>query len=1399
MSPIRESQSDFINTGNQVKVYSHSVTRLPIPDYKNSLKDIEDEYPLSYIYKHHEGIENLIHFRHQARLYDKMKTTMVSALLTCKNPFPMRDRLQEVIIQRKREAITKRVEQDQCFDHLKSEERQIAVNVLLSYLDMRKLEVELANPIPLDETEEKVLKEESPIQKMQQAVQEIIDSEDTPKAIINFNAVYIPGFVDKNVAESDRKEYDDPTMHSIENLEYPYVLPHTCPRDEKYMKEKYEAIKQVVELHKLLTSTQKDALYKLLCKHEARFSIGGENLGKVNTIKHEINTDPKVLPFREKLRVYSKAIQDIIDKEIDKLIKDGVIVPSKSPYASNLLLVRKPDESSANGIKERVCVDYRRLNKDTIKDSYPLANIQTIFNRIGKSTWFTTMDLLSGFWQIAIKEEHKHKTAFITARGLYEWLVMPFGLCNAPSTFQRLMDEVIKPEYRDFIETYIDDLVTHSHTFEDHLHHIDVQLSLLGKHNLTVKLSKCKFAQNEVKFLGHIISKDSIKMNPESVSSILKWERPKPGVNQVKAIRGFLGMVGWYRKFIPEFSRKAVPLFNLTKKETKWEWTKECEEAFQYLRDAITKYPVLLVPDPNKDYILHTDASDHALGTALMQADSHGNIRPVAYASKVLDKAQRNYSVTDREALAIVWALEHFNTYLEGHKYTAVTDHAALKYLHTAEHKTPRMHRMVLRLQPYELKLHYTKGETHYAADLLSRADDYMEMKEDSATEKTALRPLYDNNYDDSVPKKTTVGSLFDSHYDDNVLNITYALAGRVKKKVNNKEKEYEVKHIVDRRPIKGKADVYEYRVRWAGYDERDDTWEPLYKLKNSKDKINEYHKQLETKLREKSELDSKHSRLQAHEERIKDSTLETFICDKCEEICDNYTSLLVHRYYEHDIAIELPNEENMAIDKVIVKQLQLEDPQFKVIYDMNVSRSEIPYDATKVERQFLSAYTFIVDSDGLLYCIDAPGLRAKSKLRTQLRLCIPQVMRRQLLREVHSGKTGAHPSTTRMYDKLREYAWWPGMLHDVNKYVTHCTVCQQTKWSKIAAMPQPMSLPYAPWSHVSIDHVGPLPLTARGNLHILVAKCRFTKYVEAWAVPDTDAITTVKCLLNGIICRYGIPHVILSDNGSGFISQLNESFMHELGVKHITSSPHHPQSNGDVESVNKTIGASLKQWANESHTNWDLELPWALFAYNTSVHTTIGETPYYLNHGRDARTILDVILNKNPGTQIDRCQYSIELVERLHEIHSRMMEIYQDIQSKRVNNKPVIEFEVGDMVYLHVPNDKVGLARKFMTRFKGPYYIIEKVSSVNYVLNIDNKNTTVHIERLRRVVQDDKMKRWNEEIESATHELGVYNNLRQKLDDLEDRAQYNLAVNRAEVNIEQNYLNQENINQVQN
>jgi hypothetical protein len=353
-------------------------------------------------------------------------------------------------------------------------------------------------------------------------------------------AAFVPTIVKKPTTVAQEKSalglaHSEHTMETlnegdseVDDIEFPLIPPIVQETSDEYKKTKRSAISAMVDVNIHLTNTDKKKLIDLLFEYEDRFSMKGENMQRTDAVQHEINTGDN-RPFRERLRQYAPAVQQIIDTEVQSMLKQGVIAPSKSPYASNLLLVRKPDPSSEGGVKNRVCASFVQLNTQTEKDSYPLPNIQYIFDKIGRSAWFTTMDLLSGFWQVIIKPEHRHKTAFITMRGLYEFIVMPFGLCNAPATFQRLMDAVILPEYRGFIETYIDDLMTHSLTFADHLRHLNILLKALREHKLVVKLSKCKFAQKEVKFLGHVISQNSIKTNPEAVSAIKSWIRPIAG------------------------------------------------------------------------------------------------------------------------------------------------------------------------------------------------------------------------------------------------------------------------------------------------------------------------------------------------------------------------------------------------------------------------------------------------------------------------------------------------------------------------------------------------------------------------------------------------------------------------------------------------------------------------------------------------------------------------------------------------------------------------------------------------------------------------------------------------------------------------------------------------------
>jgi len=1213
------------------------------------------------------------------------------------------------------------------------------------------------------------------------------DSVEENKIITELLTLHVPG-----VLRKEEHSEKDEIMESVEDIEFPFTAPPSSINDENYKKEKRQMIHKLLFDNEHLNAPQKQTLYKVLTKYEDIFSMRGENLAQTNVAVHEIDTGDTA-PFRERLRPYSPPVQAIIDKEVDRMIKQGVLIPSRSPYASNLLLVRKPDPSEESGMKDRVCASFVRLNKLTKKDSYPLPNIQTIFDSIGRSKWFTTMDLLSGFWQVMIKPEHRHKTAVITARGLYEYAVMAFGLCNAPATFQRLMDAIVLPEYRDFVQTYIDDVLTHSITFEDHVVHLDKVLMLFRNNKLMVKLSKCKFAQIIVKFLGHLISQGTIKCNPEAVETIRNWKRPAPGNKQVTAVRSFLGMVGWYRRFIPNFSTIASPLYNLTKKNVKWNWTEECEQAFKLLIKLITEGPVLRTADPSKPYILHTDASDIGLGAILMQHDEEGHLHPIAFASKLLNSAQRNYTVTDRECLAIVWALEHFNTYVEGHKYTVITDHAALSYLKNTVHSKQRMHRLALKLQPYELTVEYKPGAQNYAADLLSRSDIQL-----------------------------------------NALNIR-----KKPKKKPTFHDDYVVDKIVDKRKIKGRELDYEYLVKWRGYDKT--TWEPTNNLINAADAVVRYEIQLQNNesvrrtedkdekssskrsvddsksspdidveiktsnvskntnkspvLRRSSRLttdkpmttsiqhdvvivpapvdavstqssrldDIKHESKKDNDEVMNLLSNTKIIDENCEECKREMTisQRYVHNYHKHDVPVPDSdlNLNTFDTDKVILKELQQKEGEFRFIYDTKLGYEDIDDEdliITSKQKKILYTHEFVYDDNGILYCIDVPSMNTKSRVRTSLRVCLPKPLRKRVMDQIHGSVLSSHPGIGHMYDQLKLTVWWPSMLRDVSAYVQSCEVCLVNKRNQRKIATQPMSLPIGPWTHVAVDYIGPLPTTNKGNKYILTCIDRYTRMVEAFVTTDVDTFTTAKLIVEGVVCRHGLFDVLQSDRGSGFVSQIAANVYKQLGIKQTKTSSWHPQSNGVIERFNRDVKVTLKIFANEYQNDWDILLPYAVFAYNTAFHSGIQETPFYLNNGRDAKTIIHQTLGVRPdNTNTDVHRYALELSQKLYDVHKRVLDIYTEINNDRMedpkqNNIP--SFTTGDKIYLYHPYTKKGFNRKMTRRWKGPYNVIEKLSNVNYKIERKGKFQDVHVQRMRQLSEH------NTSMESYEYDLTLAN-----------------------------------------
>ncbi|KAK1630543.1 hypothetical protein QYE76_004858 [Lolium multiflorum] len=391
--------------------------------------------------------------------------------------------------------------------------------------------------------------------------------------------------------------------------------------------------------------------------------------------------------------------------QIDELEQKGFIQESVSPWGTPVIFVDKRDGG------KRMCGDYRNLNNVTIKNKYPLPRIQDLFDQVQGAGVFS-IDLRSGYHQIKIKKEDVPKTAFVSRYGHHEYLVVPFGLTNAPAIFMNLMNKIFMKYLDKFVIVFIDDILIYSKDKEEHAKHLKIVLQTLREHQLYAKFSKCKFWLDSVEFLGHVITKEGIAVNPSKVQSVLEWKSPK----NAKEIRGFLGMAGYYRRFIEGFSKIAGPMTKLLKKNTPFVWTDECEASFQTLKDKLTTAPVLAVPEPGKDYTVYCDASKNGLGCVLMQ-----DRKVIAYGSRQLKPHEHNYPVHDLELAAVVYALKSWRQFLYGSKCELYTDHKSLKYFFTQKELNMRQKRWLELIKDYDLKINYTPGKANVVADALSR------------------------------------------------------------------------------------------------------------------------------------------------------------------------------------------------------------------------------------------------------------------------------------------------------------------------------------------------------------------------------------------------------------------------------------------------------------------------------------------------------------------------------------------------------------------------------------------------------------------------------------------------------------------------------------------------------
>ena len=477
-----------------------------------------------------------------------------------------------------------------------------------------------------------------------------------------------------------------------------------------------------------ITIEEKERLKRFLIQWKDIFSKGLTDLGNCDLVKHEIKLTDNI-PVKESPRRIPPALFQEVREHLQEMIDAGAIRSSQSPYSSNAVIVRKKDGTI------RFCVDFRKLNSKTITDAYPIPKVEETLHLLAGSKYFTKLDLRSGYWQVEIREDDKSKTAFhVGALGFYEFNRMPFGLCNAPATFQRLMERCMGDLNLYDCLIYLDDIIIFSSTFEDHLCHLEAVFSRLKQHNLKLKASKCEFLKSEVKYLGHVVSEDGVKTDPEKIDALKTWPIPK----DVKEVRAFLGFTGYYRRFIRNYASIARPLNDLLighctntkgkrkprQKPSDFIWTERQQQAFALLIEQLTNPPILAYADYHLPFKLHTDASLSGLGAVLYQ-NQGGIDRVVAYASRSLKASERNYPAHKLEFLALKWSItEKFHDYLYGATFEVLTDNNPLTYVFTMAKLDATGQRWLAELTNYNFSITYRSGKHNADADGLSRLHD---------------------------------------------------------------------------------------------------------------------------------------------------------------------------------------------------------------------------------------------------------------------------------------------------------------------------------------------------------------------------------------------------------------------------------------------------------------------------------------------------------------------------------------------------------------------------------------------------------------------------------------------------------------------------------------------------
>ncbi|XP_025155003.1 uncharacterized protein LOC112588630 [Harpegnathos saltator] len=760
---------------------------------------------------------------------------------------------------------------------------------------------------------------------------------------------------------------------------------------------------------------------------------------------------------------------------------------------------------------------------------------------------------------------------------------MPFGLKNAPATFQRLMDNVLSGLQGNELFVYMDDIVIYANSLHEHEIKFNKLMNRLQKANLKLQPDKCEFLRREVAYLGHIIGSDGVRPDPEKIKSIKEFPTPRTQ----KQIKQFLGLAGYYRRFIPDFSKTAKPLTDLLKKDKEYIWRPIQQHAFNILRESLCSHPILQYPDFTKPFNLTTDASGYAIGGVLSQGPI-GQDLPIAYTSRVLNPAEQNYSTIEKECLAIVYCVQYFRPYLYGQKFKIITDHKPLMWLQSIKDPSSRLWKWKTKLAEYEYEIQYKKGTLNSNADALSR------------NPIVTTLPLNFNNEDSNESLFTfppeqqnpnTNESVHPSSSRDTPDPVPVIEPPRVHTPV-----------ILQNTHVIPEIDTDDESLLSDHLDDSSDSSEEIFDALSIPAEIGDIVRN-PTLLKVKLTRDSLMSQKDNHVVFIKgDGTPFDNGSNEYEKTnkLPSYTNIILERAKVNSIGknvlislpvklddrimIEHENIKNCIKSLVdVVNEMQLKSFSIRRTHYLDA----IPWDY--VQRQILKHF-----EDTSLRITICEGVIQTPKLED----------RENLILENHASALGGHKGVTKTYNRLRMSYYWNTMKRDVQAFIQQCRTCQLKKLTRVK-IKQPMVItdtPGAAFDKISMDIMGPLPITDTGNSYILTIQDLLTKYSLAIPLAETTSLTIADAFVKHFICIYGAPRALLTDQGSNFLTSLMKNIARKFGIQQYKTTAYHPQSNGSIERSHHVLMEYLKTQITRD-TNWDEHLHLAMFSYNTSIH----------------------------------------------------------------------------------------------------------------------------------------------------------------------------------------------------